>query len=202
MDSPRRTSQAKIIEPDLLLAAYGSGYFPMADSRSGEIRWYSPDPRAIIPIVEFNVSRSLRQTLNKNLFTIRLDTKFEEVMRCCAEREDTWISEEIVRSYVELHRLGHAHSVEAWKDELLAGGLYGVALGAAFFGESMFSAVRDASKVALVHLVERLRSRKFELLDTQFLTPHLARFGTLELSRDEYLIRLKNAVRKRRLFAD
>ncbi len=168
----------------------------MADSRNGELRWFSPDPRAIIPLDTFRVSRSLRQALKKDLFLIRWNTSFEEVMRRCAEREDTWISEEIVRSYLELHRLGCAHSVESWREGKLSGGLYGVALGGAFFGESMFSRERDASKVALVRLVERLRENGFELLDTQFITPHLARFGTVEISRKEYLVRLKKAVAK------
>ena len=174
----------------------------MAEPHDGEIRWYSPDPRAIIPLDGFKVSRSLRQTLKKNLFEIRLDTSFEEVMRLCAGREETWISGEILRSYVNLHRLGYAHSVETWMEKRLVGGLYGVALGAAFFGESMFSVERDASKVALVRLVERLREKEFELLDTQFITPHLTQFGTREISREEYLVRLKKAINKRRSFTD
>jgi leucyl/phenylalanyl-tRNA--protein transferase len=168
----------------------------MADSKSGEIGWYSPDPRAIIEPEELKIPRSLKLTLKKNPFEIRLDRRFEEVMRACAEREDTWISEEIVQSYLHLHQLGLAHSVECWKNAELAGGLYGVAIGGAFFGESMFSRVRDASKVALVSLVNRLRDRGFELLDTQFITPHLARFGAKEIPREEYLTRLKAALRK------
>lgn len=196
MSRARHSHQAGTVEPELLLAAYASGFFPMADSRNGEIRWYSPDPRAIIPLDTFRVSRSLRQTLKKHLFLIRWNTSFEEVMRSCAEREDTWISEEIIESYLELHRLGCAHSVESWREGRLSGGLYGVALGGAFFGESMFSRERDASKVALVRLVERLRENGFELLDTQFITPHLARFGTVEISRKKYLTLLKKAVMK------
>ena len=190
------------IEPDLLLAAYTSGYFPMAESRGGGIRWFSPDPRAIIPLDTFSISRSLRQVLKKKIFEIRLNTAFEQVMRSCAARNDTWISEEIVLSYMQLHSLGYAHSVEAWKEGTLAGGLYGVALGAAFFGESMFSGARDASKVALVHLVERLCEREFELLDTQFITPHLARFGAIEIARDDYLALLAQAIRIERHFTD
>jgi len=186
----------------MLLSAYAEGYFPMADSREGSIRWYSPDPRAIIPLETFRISRSLRQTVKKKVFDIRWDTAFEDVMRRCGERKDTWISEGIVSSYVNLFDLGTAHSVEAWKEGKLVGGLYGVALGAAFFGESMFSRERDASKVALVHLVERLRSRRFELLDTQFVTPHLLRFGTVEISREIYLRRLKSAVSKSRSLTD
>jgi leucyl/phenylalanyl-tRNA---protein transferase len=189
-----------IIEPEFLLAGYSAGYFPMADSRNGEVRWYSPARRGIIPLGAFKVSRSLNQTLRKKTFEVKFNTSFEAVMRACAEREETWISEDIVQSYLRLHTLGYAHSVEAWKEGGLSGGLYGVALGAAFFGESMFSRERDASKVALVHLVERLRSRKFELLDTQFVTEHLARFGTIEIPRSEYLIRLREAIRKKRSF--
>jgi leucyl/phenylalanyl-tRNA--protein transferase len=191
-----RAVESRIIEPDFLLLAYCSGYFPMADSKSGEIGWYSPDPRAIIELEELKIPRSLKLTLKKNPFEIRLDRRFEEVMRACAEREDTWISEEIVQSYLQLHQLGLAHSVECRKNAELAGGLYGVAIGGAFFGESMFSRVRDASKVALVSLVNRLRDRGFELLDTQFITPHLARFGAKEIPREEYLTRLKAALRK------
>jgi len=191
-----------IIEARLLLAAYAAGYFPMADSCDGEIGWYSPDTRAIIPLDGFKISRSLQQTLRKNVFQVRLNTAFEDVIRKCSERKDTWISEQIVQSYLQLHRRGFAHSVETWREEKLVGGLYGVTLGAAFFGESMFSRARDASKAALVALVDRLREKQFELLDTQFLTPHLARFGAIEISRDEYLVRLKRAVQKQRRFLD
>jgi leucyl/phenylalanyl-tRNA--protein transferase len=194
--------QSHIIEPEVLLNAYASGIFPMADSRSGTIQWYSPDPRGVIPLEDFIISRSLKQTLKKNPFIINVNTAFEEVMRECAKRKETWISEEIIRSYVQLHTLGFAHSVETWKDEVLVGGLYGVALGAAFFGESMFSRVRDASKIALVSLVERLKEKKFELLDTQFITPHLVHFGAVEIPRDEYLQKLAIAVRKKRSFTD
>jgi len=187
---------SKTIEPDFLLAAYAAGYFPMAESRDGPLRWFSPDPRAVIPLDAFTVSRSMRQTLKKNVFHERIDTVFDEVIRACGEREKTWISEEIIGSYLELHRRGYAHSIEAWHEGKLAGGLYGVALGGAFFGESMFSRVRDASKVALVWLVERLRGGGFELLDTQFMTPHLARFGAVEISRKAYLRQLRHAVGK------
>ncbi len=202
MNAVRERNAAKVIEPDLLLAAYSAGYFPMADSHDGQIKWYSPDPRAIIPLDTLKISRSLQQTLKKNIFEIRWDTSFELVIRACGEREETWISEEIVGSYLQLFRIGAAHSVETWREERLVGGLYGVSLGAAFFGESMFSRERNASKVALVHLVDRLRRRKFELLDTQFITPHLAGLGAVEIPREEYLQQLKRSVRKQRLFAD
>jgi leucyl/phenylalanyl-tRNA--protein transferase len=195
-------SNSKIIDPDFLLFAYASGYFPMAESRQGDIWWHFPDPRAIIPIDGLKITRSLHQTIKKKFFQIRINTAFEEIMHQCAKRDDTWISNEIIQSYVQLHKLGFAHSVEAWKDDSLAGGLYGVALGAAFFGESMFSRVRDASKVALVYLVDKLRAGKFELLDTQFNTPHLARLGAIEIPREDYLRLLKKAVVKRRSFPD
>ena len=174
----------------------------MADSRDGRIRWYAPGPRAVIPLDAFHVPRSLRQTVRKSVFEVTVNADFPGVIRACAEREETWISAEIERAYTELHRLGLAHSVEAWRAGQLAGGLYGVALGGAFFGESMFSRETDASKVALVALVERLRARGFVLLDTQFLTPHLARFGAVEIPRAEYERRLAEALQCRRRFDD
>ena len=195
-----RKSAVEIVPSDLLLYAYCNAMFPMAESREGPLYWYSPDPRAILPLDGLKVSRSLHQVLKRNLFDVRVNTAFEDVIRACAEREDTWISEQIVQSYLELHRLGYAHSVESWKDNKLAGGLYGVTIGAAFFGESMFHSVRDASKAALVFLVERLRERGFEVLDTQFITPHLARLGGIEISKDEYIARLKQAIKKKRSF--
>jgi leucyl/phenylalanyl-tRNA--protein transferase len=192
---PRRTKRNGI-EPDFLLSAYASGYFPMADSAEGEIGWYSPDPRAIIELESLHVPRSLRLTVKKKPFEIQLNRNFEGVMRQCALREETWISEEIIQSYVALHQLGFAHSVECWKGSELAGGLYGVALGGAFFGESMFSRKRDASKVALVYLVERLNERGFTLLDTQFVTPHLRGLGAVEIPRQKYMERLKVAIQQ------
>ncbi len=183
-----------MIDTALLLSAYASGYFPMADPATGEIKWYSPDPRTIIPLDAFSVSRSLRQTIRKRIFDVRFDAAFEEVIRSCGGREETWISEDIVESYCELHRLGYARSVETWKEGKLAGGLYGVALGKAFFGESMFSRERDASKVALVALVDWLKEGGYLLLDTQFMTPHLQHFGAKEIPREEYLALLKKAV--------
>ncbi len=187
-------SKLNTLDPKLLLAAYAVGIFPMADEKSGEIHWYSPDPRGIIPIQTFTVSRSLRQTIKKGIFDIKFDASFEDVMRCCGKRKETWISEDIIRAYVKLFRMGYAHSVEAWHNDKLVGGLYGVALGGAFFGESMFSTMRDASKVALVFLVEHLKKKKFKLLDTQFVTPHLSRFGAVNIPRDEYLHRLEKVI--------
>jgi leucyl/phenylalanyl-tRNA--protein transferase len=167
----------------------------MAASRSGPIAWYSPDPRAVIPLGEFRISRSLRQTMRRNVFEIRVDTDCDTVIRCCAEREETWISDEIVHVYGELHRCGYVHSVESWYRGNLVGGLYGVAIRGAFFGESMFSKMTDASKVALVHLVGRLKERKFTLLDTQYINDHVRQFGAVEISRDEYLLLLESALR-------
>ncbi len=196
-----RRSKVKIIEPDFLLMAYCTGYFPMADPETGEIGWYSPDPRAIFALDEFRIPRSLKLTLKKRPFELFINRHFEAVMRDCAEREETWISEEIVQSYLQLRRLGFAHSVECWKNGTLVGGLYGVAIGGAYFGESMFSIERDASKVALAYLVDRLKERGFEILDTQFLTPHLARFGAKEIPRKEYMAKLASALKKKCVFS-
>lgn len=182
------------------MRAYRVGVFPMADGVDGDIHWYSPDPRAIIPLESFHLPRSLARTIRRGTFEVRVNTAFDAVMRACAARDETWISAEVLAAYEGLHRLGLAHSVEAWQGETLAGGLYGVALGGAFFGESMFSHATDASKVALAALVERLRARGFVLLDTQFQTDHLARFGTLEIARGDYLARLARALRLNRAF--
>jgi leucyl/phenylalanyl-tRNA--protein transferase len=177
-----------VIDPAVLVRGYREGRFPMGLD-GGEIGWFSPDPRGILPLETFHVPRRLARVVRSGVYTLRVDTAFEEVMRACAARreEGTWINDEILASYVALHRLGLAHSVEAWRDGALAGGLYGVHLGAAFFGESMFHRAPDASKVALVALVERLRRRGFLLLDTQWVTPHLAQFGAVEIPRRQYL---------------
>jgi leucyl/phenylalanyl-tRNA--protein transferase len=175
-----------IIPPEVLLGAYAQGVFPMAED--GEILWFSPQRRGIIPLDErFHIPHGLKKALRKKPFEIRFDTAFREVMLACAERESTWIDGAIIESYCALHELGHAHSVECWDKEGLQGGLYGVELGKAFFGESMFSRKTDASKIALVALVERLRERGFELLDTQWMTDHLRTFGGTEIGREEYL---------------
>jgi leucyl/phenylalanyl-tRNA--protein transferase len=191
-----------MIPSDALLNAYASGWFPMAVA-PGEIRWYSPDPRGIIPLDAFHVPARLTRTLRKNPFDIHLDTAFREVIQACAERDDedgNWIDGEIIESYCALHAKGLAHSVEAWRDGRLAGGLYGVALGGAFFGESMFHRVPDASKAALVALVDHLRDRGFVLLDTQWVTDHLRQFGAIEVSRRRYLRLLDEALEIRATF--
>ena len=191
-----RGARAAVIPSDLLLAAYSSGWFPMADE-SGTISWYSPDPRGVMPLDTFHVPSRLQRTLRRSSLQVRIDAAFAEVMRACAiaERESgeggTWISEEIIASYCALHALGHAHSVEVRDGDRLVGGLYGVALGGAFFGESMFHTATDASKIALVALIERLRARGFTLLDTQWVTPHLQQFGAIEIPRPDYLRRLE-----------
>ena len=188
-----------MIDSELLLQGYRLGVFPMAMD-SGEIEWFSPDPRAIIPLDDFHVPHALRRLWQRKTFEIKIDINFGEVIRACAEREDTWINREIIESYTRLHELGHAHSIEAWREGKLAGGLYGVAVGGAFFGESMFHHVKDASKIALVGLVERLRAKKFSLLDTQWVTPHLQQFGAIEIPRAHYMHLLTRAVQVQRKF--
>ena len=190
-----------MIDSDLLLHAYRLGVFPMA-LPNDEIGWFSPDPRTIIPLDHFHVPHGLRRERRKRQFEIRVDTSFELVLQACAERPETWINQEIRESYRRLHELGSAHSVEVWSANELAGGLYGVAIGGAFFGESMFHRVTGASKVALWALVERLRERRFSLLDTQWLTPHLAQFGAREIPRPLYLHLLQGAVDLPRSFID
>jgi len=185
------------LTPLLLLNAYCQGIFPMADE-DGTISWYDPDPRAILPLENFYVPRRLARTARQGKFELRINTAFQEVMKRCAapaqNREKTWISSELIYLYTRLHKSGFAHSVEAWRQGKLVGGLYGVAVRGLFAGESMFSQERDASKVALVHLVERLRRGGFVLLDTQFNTPHLSQFGLIEISRQEYRARLAEAL--------
>ena len=187
------------IPGELLLTAYAAGWFPMA-VEGGEIRWFSPDPRGVLPLDQFHVPTRLARVIRSGRFELRFDTAFENVIRACAEAErdydepGTWISEDIIDSYVALHDAGMAHSVEAWRAGHLVGGLYGVALRGAFFGESMFHQRRDASKVALAALVERLRARGFVLLDTQWVTDHLVQFGAIDIPRRLYLRMLEQAL--------
>jgi leucyl/phenylalanyl-tRNA--protein transferase len=194
------------ITPELVLKAYAAGIFPMADSAaSDELFWVDPEWRGILPLDAFHVPKRLRRTVRAGDFEVTVDRAFERVIRACGERReghrDTWINAEIVALYTELHRMGLVHSVEAWQDGELAGGLYGVAMGAAFFGESMFSRRRDASKVALVHLVGRLILGGYVLLDTQFVTDHLAQFGAVEIRRRDYQALLTRALRQRADFS-
>jgi leucyl/phenylalanyl-tRNA--protein transferase len=180
-----------LLDPNMLLRAYAVGVFPMADSRDAdEVFWVEPKMRAILPLDGFQVSRSLAKTIKSDRFRVTLDAAFGQVVKACAEarpdRPDTWINPAIERAYGELHRRHHAHSIECWQDGKLVGGLYGVRLGRAFFGESMFSRVSNASKVALAHLVARMKSGGFALLDCQFMTDHLASLGAIEVSKDDY----------------
>jgi len=187
------------LTPGLLLRAYAAGVFPMAEHRDDtELFWVDPEHRGIIPLDTFHIPRRLKKTLRHAPFDIKIDTAFEAVMAACADpapgRETTWINDAIMQGYAMLHQLGHAHSVEAWRDGELIGGLYGVRLAGAFFGESMFSRASDASKICLVHLVDRLRHGGFILLDTQFLTDHLVNFGAVEVSRAAYHRLLKESL--------
>ncbi len=193
------------LTPEILLSAYAEGMFPMAERRGDpNLYWISPEARGIIPLDGFHVPKRLARTVRSGRFEVRIDTAFAEVIAACAApapgRSESWINDEIVSLYTALHRRRFAHSVECWRAGKLVGGLYGVRLGAAFFGESMFSAERDASKVALVHLVARLKRGRFRLLDAQFLTSHLARFGAVEIPKRDYLARLKEALSHRAEF--
>lgn len=196
-----RRSRNNDITVDILLRAYSAGLFPMADSADDpELFWVEPEIRGIIPLNDFHVSKSLAKAMRKKPFDIRFDTAFEAVMAGCAaeapDRPSTWINATIRKLYTELHQIGHAHSVEAWEGDELVGGLYGVSLGAAFFGESMFSRRTNASKICLVHLVERLRASGFVLLDTQFTTEHLKTFGAIDVPKLEYAKMLNLAVNR------
>jgi leucyl/phenylalanyl-tRNA--protein transferase len=183
------------LDPRLLLQGYASGIFPMADSRSAnELFWVEPKNRAIIPLERFHLSRSLRGTLRSGRFTVTHDRDFAAVIAACAEREETWINAELEQAMVALHGSGHAHSIEVWQDDALVGGLYGVKLGRAFFGESMFSRRTDASKVALAWLVARLKVGNFTLLDCQFMTEHLASLGAITIPRETYVALLSAAL--------
>jgi leucyl/phenylalanyl-tRNA---protein transferase len=193
------------LTPEIVLNGYRNGIFPMADDESKDIFFYSPDPRAIIPIDTYACSKSLRPILNKNIFEIRINANFEEVIRSCSKpRSDDdgiWISDDIKNVYIELHKMGYAHSVETYFDGKLAGGLYGVAIGSVFFGESMFYTVPNASKVAFHYLIERLKKRNFKLLDTQFINNNVARFGAVEISKAVFIKKLNKAIAINNIFA-
>lgn len=189
------------ITPEILLRAYAMGVFPMAESaQSKAIRWIEPRKRGVFPLHNFHISRSLSRHLRRSTWTIRTNTAFDAVVAACADREETWINPEITALYQALHQAGFAHSLEVWEDEALVGGVYGVALGAAFFGESMFSRRTNASKTALAYLMHRLVAGSFTLFDTQFLTPHLASLGAIEISRSEYQRQLNLALSKTATF--
>jgi leucyl/phenylalanyl-tRNA--protein transferase len=176
-----------MLDPTELLYAYSQGYFPMAvPEDNNEIFWFKPDMRGIIPLDTFHVSKNLKRLYNKGYFELRINGDFEGTMRGCADREDTWISEEIIASYGKLNEMGYGFSFETWRNEKLVGGLYGVALGRVFFGESMFHTETDASKIALLFLVEFLQENNFQLLDTQYINDHLMQFGAVEIPNEEY----------------
>ena len=182
------------LTPDLLLRTYANGIFPMGDDATGTVRWYAPDPRAHLPLDAFHVPHNLRRRVRRREFAVSADEAFAAVIEACADRSRTWITPRIIRVYTALHERGYAHSVECWQDGELAGGLYGVALKGAFFGESMFYRVSNASKVALVHLVRQLRAGGFTLLDTQYSTEHLERFGVVEVPRPAFQEQLSRAL--------
>lgn len=190
------------VTPDMVLQGYCVGVFPMGHPND-VITWHEPDPRCIFDFDKFKLSRSLRKTVERGVFEVTVNTAFERVIRECGERpEGTWITRRILELYCELHRQGFAHSIECWKAGTLVGGLYGIAIGAAFFGESMFHRATDASKVALVHLIRRLRERGYTLLDTQWSTPHLESLGAIQIPRSEYLARLDAAIRQPHSFTN
>lgn len=180
----------------LVVKAYSMGYFPMADSKTGEVSWYLPNPRAILPLESFHASRSLKATIRKGEYRVSFDEAFADVMKGCADRPETWISSEFMRVYGELHDRGLAHSVEIWQGDELSGGVYGVSLGAAFFAESKFHRKTDCSKLALHHLVNHLVEKKFTLLEVQFLTPHLESLGAIEIDGEHYQALLSRAITK------
>lgn len=190
-----RENQDYSIPSEPLLEAYRRGIFPM--DVEGTLEWFSPDPRGILPIEQFHLPHTTRKAIHSGKWEIRIDTQFEAVMRHCANRSETWIDDHILNSYVRLHQLGHAHSIEAWTDGQLAGGLYGVRVGGAFFGESMFHVVPEASKVALAALIRILQVYALELLDIQWTTPHLEKFGAIAIRRSDYLGRLATAIEKK-----
>lgn len=196
------TPAIEALTPEILLRAYAMGIFPMSDGRTDtDLHWIDPRRRGILPLDGFHLSRSLARRMRRGDYRTTVDAAFADVVAGCADRADTWISHRISRLYQTLHDEGHAHSVEVWQGDRLVGGVYGVVLGAAFFGESMFSRATDASKVALAHTVERLKAGGFRLFDTQFLTPHLASLGAIEIPRAEYHRRLAEAVNARATFA-
>jgi leucyl/phenylalanyl-tRNA--protein transferase len=177
---------SQFLEPGNMIRLYASGAFPMADSRSGKINWYMPDVRTIIPLNQFNIPRSLKKKLHELDFEIKFDTNFPDVVKACANRDTTWISDELIKAYMRLHKRGYIHTVETWKDNELVGGLYGISFRGAFFGESMFSRVSQASKAALSALINHLVKKDFVLLDVQYKTSHLEMFGAKEIPFTEY----------------
>jgi len=196
VDSKERFDPKELLKPDNMLRLYASGAFPMADPRTDSINWYLPEIRTIIPLNNFNIPRSTKKAIDDENFEIRFDTDFERILEGCADRESTWISDELKSAYRRLKKRGHIHTVETWKDGELVGGLYGITFRGAFFGESMFSKVSQASKAALVALLKHLKEKDFVLLDVQYITEHLKMFGAIEISFDEYTKLLHKAYTK------
>jgi leucyl/phenylalanyl-tRNA---protein transferase len=186
----------ELLKPENMIRLYASGAFPMADAKTENINWYLPDVRTIIPLDNFNIPRSTKKAIDEKNFEIKFDSDFESVLEGCADRESTWISEELKSAYRSLKKRGHIHTVETWKDGKLVGGLYGVTFRGAFFGESMFSKVSQASKAALVALLQHLKEKEFVLLDVQYMTEHLKMFGAVEISFEEYTKLLHKAYTK------
>ena len=186
MDFRNKIDPAELLKPNNMLRLYASGAFPMADESSGSINWYLPDIRTIIPLDNYNIPRSARKAIEKKNFEIRFDTRFMDVIKGCADRESTWISGELINAYRRLYKRGHVHTVETWQSGKLVGGLYGITFRGAFFGESMFSRVSEASKAALIALIHHLNKKDYLLLDVQYMTDHLKMFGAIEISFEEY----------------
>jgi leucyl/phenylalanyl-tRNA--protein transferase len=196
MSSKKEDLIDEFLKPGNMLRLYATGAFPMADEKTGAIEWYLPETRCIIPLDKFNIPRSTKKTIDKLNFEIRFDTETVSVIRGCADRDHTWISEKLIEAYTRLLKRGYLHSVECWKDDSLVGGLYGVSFRGAFFGESMFSKVSQASKAALITLLHRLHKNNFALLDVQYMTEHLKMFGAVEISLDEYKENLLEAYQR------
>jgi len=196
MNNKENFDPKELLQPDNMIRLYASGAFPMADEKTGIINWYMPDTRTIIPLDSFNVPRSAKKAIEEENFEIKFDVDFERVVDGCADRESTWISEELIDAYRRLKKRGFIHTVETWKDGKLVGGLYGVTFRGAFFGESMFSKISQASKAALVELLNHLKEKDFILLDVQFMTEHLKMFGAVEISFEEYTKLLHKAYAK------
>jgi leucyl/phenylalanyl-tRNA--protein transferase len=200
MPSKEKFSYRDYLEPEIMLRLYLQGAFPMADEKTGIINWYMPEKRTIIPLDNYNYPRSLKKVITESKFEYKFDTDFHSVVKNCANRSSTWISEELIEAYLRLNKLGFIHTVETWQKGKLVGGLYGVAIKGAFFGESMFSKVSQSSKAALIKLIEHLNQKKFALLDVQYMTPHLKMFGAIEISFEEYEQLLLEARKKNCLF--
>jgi len=186
MDTRKKFDPKELLKPDNMLRLYASGAFPMATEKHGSINWYLPDVRTIIPLNNYNYPRSARKAIEKLNFQIKFNTNFSAVLSGCADREETWISSELMDAYKRLHKRGHAHSVETWQHNKLVGGLFGITFRGAFFGESMFSKISESSKAALIALINRLIEKDFVLLDVQYITGHLQMFGAIEITFDEY----------------